>query len=231
MLERANSIEPNVAKDILADHIHPSFGGSLMIAEAVLKTWDARPVVASGAVHLDGAKAKLDRAEHTKVEGLTTANGGLRWEETDDALPLPFVQWEQMWGGGATVGLVIRDSDVAQALNQEPLRVTGLRSGVYSVRVDGTSIGTFSNDQLAAGINLALLKTPMSDQAMSVYQLTVQHGDVHYDRWRHVQVPFGSPPSGSAAMASLDTLEDAVVEQQRAAATPKQHVFEIVPEL
>lgn len=230
MLQRANASDPNVAKDILSDHIHPSFGGALMIGEAVLKAWNARPVVASVTVQVDGIKAKLERADHAKIEGLTSAKDGLRWKETDDALPLPFVQWEQMWGGGATVGLVIRDSDIAQALNQEPLRVTGLHNGVYSVRVDGASIGTFNNDQLATGINLALLKTPMTEQAMSVYQLTVQHGDIHYARWRNVQVPFGSLPSGSAAMASLDSLEDAVVQQQRAAATPKQHTFEIVPE-
>ncbi|HZY63106.1 MAG TPA: SGNH/GDSL hydrolase family protein [Edaphobacter sp.] len=230
VLQRANTDDPGTAKDILADHIHPSFGGSLLIGEAVLKSWNARPVVASVAVRVDGAKAKIEHAEHTKLEALESANGSIRWEETDDALPLPFVQWEQMWGGGATVGLVIRDSDITQALNQEPLRVVGLRNGVYSVRVDGASIGTFSNDQLATGINLALLKTPMTDQAMRVYQLTTQHGDIHYDRWRHVQVPLGTTPAATAALTSLDALEDAVVEQQYAAATPTQHTFEVVPE-
>ena len=53
-----------------------------------------------------------------------------------------------------------------EALNQEPLRVTGLHSGVYTVRVDGASLGTFTNDQLESGINLGLYKTPMSDQAI-----------------------------------------------------------------
>lgn len=31
-------------------------------------------------------------------------------------------------------------------------------------------------------------------------------------------------------MAKLDALEDTVVEQQHAAATPKQHTFEVVAE-
>jgi hypothetical protein len=65
---------------------------------------------------------------------------------------------------------------------------------------------------------------------MNVYQFTVQHGDLHYDRWRHVQVPFGSTTAGTDAMAKLDALEDTVVEQQHAAATPKQHTFEVVAE-
>lgn len=76
--------------------------------------------------------------------------------ETDDALPLPFVQWEHMWGGGPTVGLAIRSSDITNALNEEPLRVSGLKDGVYSVLIDGTSVATFTNDQLADGVNLEL---------------------------------------------------------------------------
>jgi lysophospholipase L1-like esterase len=230
MLQRANSTDPLVAKDILADHIHPSFGGSLMICEAVLKAWKARPLVASVTVRVDGSKATLQHSEHTSVGSLTSTSSGIRWQQTDDALPLPFTQWQEMWGGGPTVGLVIRSSDITDALNQEPLRVTGLRSGPYSVRIDGSSIGTFNSDQLASGVNLALLKTPMTDQAMSVYQLTVQHGDIHYDRWRHIQVPFVSTTAGADAIAKLDALEDAVVEQQRAAAVPKQHTFEVIPE-
>jgi lysophospholipase L1-like esterase len=230
MLQRANATDPAVAKGILADHIHPSFGGALMIGEAVLKSWGARSVVASVAVRVDGSKAKLEHSEHTSVQALTSPNGGVRWQQTDDALPLPFVQWQDMWGAGPTVGLVIKSSDITDALNQEPMRVSGLRTGVYSVRVDGSSIGTFTNDQLAAGINLALLKTPMTEQAMSVYQFTTQHGDLHYDRWRHVQVLFGSTTAGTDAMAKLDALEDTVVEQQHAAAIPKQHTFEVVAE-
>ncbi len=229
MLERANTTDPTVAKEILGDHIHPSFGGSLMICEAVLKAWNARSIVAAVNIHVDGTKTKLE-SEHTSVQQLTASNDSVRWQQTDDSLPLPFVQWQDMWGAGPTVGLVIKSSDLAQALNQEPLRVTGLRSGVYSVRVDGSSIGTFTNDQLSTGINLALLKTPMTDQAMSVYQLTVQHGDIHYDRWRHVEVPFANTPAGAAAITSLDALEDVVVEQQHAAAIPKQHTFEVTLE-
>lgn len=230
VLERANTTDPTNAKEILPDHIHPSFGGALLLGESVLKAWNARSIVASVTIHVDGSKARVEHTEHASVQALTPTSDGIRWQETDDALPLPFAQWKDMWGAGPAVGLVIKSSDLAQRLNEEPLRVTGLRNGVYSVRIDGKSIGTFTNDELSSGVNLALLKTPMTDQAMSVYQLTQQHGDIHYDRWRHVQVPFGTIPTGSAAITSLDALEDAVVQQQHAAAVPKQHLFEVVLE-
>ena len=190
-----------------------------MIAEAVLKSWNARPIVASVSINASGSRPKLTHTEHATATALTNTDG-LRWSETDDALPLPLAQWKDMWGGGPTVGLVIgSSSDFVNALDQEPLTVSGLKDGVYSLRIDGQSVGTFTNDQLAKGINLALLKTPMSDQAMSVYQLTSEHGDRHYDRWRHIEVPLGTMPDAAPAMSALDNLESKVVEKQAAAFT------------
>lgn len=228
MLERANQTDPVVAKEILPDHIHPSFGGSLIVAEAVLKSWNTRPIVASVAINASGPRPKLSHAEHALVTALTSTDG-LRWTETDDALPLPLVQWENMWGGGPTIGLVVGSSDFVTALDQEPLVVSGLKDGVYSLRIDGQSVGTFTNDQLGKGVNLATLKTPMTDQAMSVYQLTTEHGDLHYDRWRHVEVPLGTMADAPPAMTALDLLESKVVEKQQQLAVPIAHSFELVP--
>jgi lysophospholipase L1-like esterase len=227
MLERANQTDPATAMTILPDHIHPSFGGSLMIAEAVLKSWNARPIVASVSINASGSRPKLTHTEHATVTALTNT-GGLHWSETDDALPLPLAQWKDMWGGGPTVGLVIGSSDFVNALDQEPLIVSGLKDGVYALRIDGQSIGTFTNDQLTNGINLALLKTPMTDQAMSVYQLTSEHGDLHYDRWRHIEVPLGTMPDAAPAMSALDLLESKVVEKQQQLAQSIAHNFELV---
>ena len=67
----------------------------------------------------------------------------------------------------------------------------------------------------------------MSEQAMSVYQLTTQRGDLHYDRWRHIQVPFGDITEGTEAMTKLDAVGTHVEEQQRKAALPKAHFFEV----
>ena len=227
MLEHASQTNPMLAKEILSDHIHPSFGGSLMIAEAVLKSWSARPVVASVTINASSAHPKVSSAEHAEITSLTNTDS-LKWTETDDALPLPFAQWQEMWGAGPTVGLVIGSSDLVAALNQEPLVVSGLKDGMYSLRIDGQSVGTFTNDQLAKGVNLALLKTPMTDQAMSVYTLTNQHGDLHFDRWRHIEVPFGTMPDAASTITALDSFEAKIVEKQQQAATPVAHNFEVV---
>lgn len=230
VLEKAQGLNPAVAKEILPDHIHPSFGGHMVLAEALLKSWDARPVVASVEIAAAGKTPRVQLAEHARVSSLA-AKEGLSWTELDDALPLPFTQWQGMWGGGPTILLVMQSSDITTALNEEPLVVTGLHDGVYALMIDGAEIGTYTNDQFAKGINLATLKTPMSDQAMTVYQMVNEHSDLHYDRWRHVQVPLaGNKLSQTeAAVSAMDALEDKVVDQERKAALPREHTFSITP--
>ena len=94
-------------------------------------------------------------------------------------------------------------------------------------------IGTYANEQLASGVNLRLLKTPMSEQAMKVYQLATPHVDLHRDRWRHVQVPLAddNPSDLEQTLLKLNSLEQYVIDKERKAALPKQHSFAITPVL
>jgi hypothetical protein len=135
-----------------------------------------------------------------------------------------------MWGGGAPVGLSIRSSNTVKSLNQQILRVHGLKRGTYSLKIDGTSIGAFNDNQLNAGINLALLKTPATEQAMKVYQLAVSHEEIHFDRWRNIQVPLDDYhlAQTKSAMNSLDALDDAVAAKMREVAHPVPHQFQLV---
>ncbi len=229
MLKQADALDPETAKQIIPDHIHPSFGGHLVMAAEILKAWHARPVVSS--VVLDArSKPRVESAQFAKVSQLS-ATDGISWTELDASLPLPFQQWQDMWGGGATVGLSIRSSDTANSLNQQILKVRGLKRGTYSLKIDGTSIGAFNDDQLSAGINLALLKTPATDQAMKVYQLAVSHEEIHFDRWRNIQVPLDEDHLAQTkpAMDSLDAVDDAVAAKMREAAQPVPHQFQLVP--
>lgn len=230
MLERANELNPTVAKEVLPDHIHPAFGGHMILSEALVKSWQGRPVVAAVSIDASGKEPRVRSAEHARVTGLAGGNG-LSWTERDDALPLPFAQWQTMWGGGPTIALAIKSSDIATALNYEPLTVSGLSRGVYALRIDGTEIGTYTNDQLATGVNLALLKTPMSDQSMEVYQLVTEHVDLHWDRWRHVQVPLTKDGIGELGptLADMDKLEATVVDKERQAAQPRSHAMALTP--
>lgn len=228
MLEKANAASHEQALTILPDRVHPSFAGHLVMAEQLLESWGARPTVSK--VSIDASGARVNEAEFAHVSALQAANGVVTWTELDDALPLPFAQWEGS-GRFGPVGLVLKSSDVTEMLNQQPLQVTGLGSGVYSLKIDGTPIGSFNDSELARGINLAILKTPMTEQAEKVYDLTVSHCDVHNERWRTVQVPLSAYnfPQTAAAMSADDALEQAILDRRQETAQPMPHQFELTP--
>jgi hypothetical protein len=132
----------------------------------------------------------------------------------------------------AVLQLALKASDVEMALDQQPLQVTGLMGARYTLKIDGEPVGTFTPEQLAEGVNLAALATPMTKQAAQVHALTDRHNDIHFVRWREVQVPLqdNSSRQVSKAIKALDALEEDLVKQQRAAAQPKTRRFELAPE-
>lgn len=226
MLKKADKLDPEQAQKILPDRVHPSFAGHMVMAEELLKSWNARPVVAAVTIDASGEAPVVKASEHAQVSQLT---GGktIQWTELDDALPLPLAEWEHSAGNNNPVALVLRSSDVAKALDSEPLVVTGLKNGVYSLKIDGETVGTFNNDELARGVNLGIRQTPMSKQAEEVYQLTVSHCNIHNDRWRTVQVPLEkfNLPAVQPAEQSADALEQAVIQKRHEIGQPKPHTF------
>jgi lysophospholipase L1-like esterase len=223
MLEKARAEDGELAKKIIEDRIHPGPGGHLVMAEALLKAWNAPDTVAS--VEIDAAAGRVARADNAKVQDLKVGSS-LTWSETDGALPMPLDLDDKV------VALSIRSSDFIAALDQEPLKVTGLSAANYTLTIDGEKVGDFAKAQLEEGVNLATLPTPMAKQASKVHDLTLKHNDIHFARWRDVQITLQDYKFAGekAAVDSLDRLEEQIVQQQRATAQPKVRHFELAPE-
>lgn len=223
MLEKAKAQDPELAQKIIQDRVHPGPGGHLIMAEALLKAWDAPATVAS--VEIDATAARVARADNANIMDLK-AGPTLTWSEVDNALPMPVDMDDKV------VALSIRSSDFIEALDQEPLKVTGLSAPRYTLTIDGEKVGRFTKDQLEEGINLATLPTPMAKQAAKVHDLTLKHNDIHFARWRDVQITLqayrftGEQP----AVDALDKLENQIVLEQRATAKPQLRHFELTPE-
>jgi hypothetical protein len=102
----------------------------------------------------------------------------------------------------------------------------------YALKIDGEKVGDFTKEQLEEGINLATLPTPMAKQAAKVHDLTLKHNDIHFARWRDVQVTLQDYKftGEQAAVDALDKLEDQIVQQQRAAAQPIPRHYELTPD-
>ncbi|MBC8134731.1 MAG: GDSL family lipase, partial [Fibrella sp.] len=94
-------------------------------------------------------------------------------------------------------------------------------------------IGSFTKEQLAAGINLAPMATPMLRQAQIVHTLTQMRANLRNARWRDLQVPNAkekaAQPLLPAVLKDLDTAADDLTKAQRSAAQPRSHRFVLVP--
>jgi lysophospholipase L1-like esterase len=222
-LQKANAADAANAAKLIPDRIHPGAAGHLLMAEALLKAWNAPAVVTD--VEIDAGRKEAVHQLGTRIAGLQSAKG-ISWTQTDEALPMPVDMRDPL------VALAMRSSDFMDALNQQPLKVRGLAAGRYTVKIDGEPAGAFTAAELAGGVNLTTLPTPMARQAAEVHALTLRHNNLHFMRWRQVQVPMekDNTPHLLKALDALDELEADVLKQQRAAAQPKPHRYEVAPE-
>jgi len=222
-LKKAKSIDPALAQKLLPDRVHPGPAGHLLMAEALLKAWHAPAVVSS--VEIDGESKKVAATANTKVTELQV-DAGLTWTQEDAALPMPIDTTDPM------IALALRSSDFVEALDRQPLRITGLSGARYVLRVDGDIAGSFSRQDLAEGVNLAILPSPMVKQALDAHALTIRRNQIHYERWRHLQVPLQEQKLEKLqpALDALDALEVELIAQQRAAAQPRPRRYELSPE-
>lgn len=223
VLEKATAIDPATARKIIPDRIHPSAAGHLILAEDLLKAWNAPALVS--AVRIDESRQPFIHTGNTTVRDLKIALA-LSWTQTDNALPFPIDMADPV------VGLVVSCSDLVPALDQQTLQVNGLVADRYELRIDNDTIGVFTREQLREGINLALLDTPMKKQAIRVFDLVRARNNVHFGRWKRVQFAIAddSLPHKQEALDALEALEQDLLTEVRLAAEPKPHRFLLVPQ-
>jgi lysophospholipase L1-like esterase len=222
-LIKAKEIDSAGAQGLIKDRIHPGPAGQLLMAEALLKAWNAPAVVSS--VELDAASGRVTSQTNCKVDDLKV-DGPIAWTQLDLALPMPIDKNDK------AIALAIKASDVESALNQQTLKMSSASASRYSLKIDGAKVTELTKEQLTSGVNLAELDTPMFRQAEAVHALTLAHNQLHFLRWRTVQVP--NERHGYANMAKaiegLDSLEGDMIAEQRQKAKPVSHRFELVPQ-
>lgn len=248
VLKKAQKLNPALAQSIVPDRTHPGPAGQLILAGALLKAWHAPSVVSS--VRLAVSKKRFTDIENTSVTNAQFAHT-ISWTQLDRALPFPIDQDDPI------LALVLQCSDFVDALDQEKLQVAELPKSAYRLEIDGQPIGRFTRSQLSEGINLALFNTPMKQQADRVYDLTRERNDVHFGRWRQVQLTQGVAYKQSAgkdllntpaayvtilpedsetasqkqrALQALDELDQELATLQHSAAQPKPHSYRLIPE-
>jgi lysophospholipase L1-like esterase len=212
--------DPELARQILPDRVHPSDAGHLVMGAALLRGWNAPALVTR--VQIEAGKPRVVASERTAVSDLEAIDGGLAWTQLDEALPLP-VDFE-----GATVALAEAAGAGLEALGQQPLQVTGLAPGRYQLQIDDQEVGTFSETELAAGVNLATLNTPMRGQAFSIRWGAAGRHELR--RVLRQMVAGGSADARwSSAAADLEAFDEVTQEARRDVARPVPRRYRLAP--
>ena len=256
--KKAMAEDPALAGQILPGRIHPSAIGELVMAEALLKAWHAPAVVTS--VTIDGAAHRAADTVNTTVADVTASDGGLKWTQQDRCLPFPVLglhdKWPQFppterdWGAQTfltplpkrdwtkadpTAEMVLRLTDFYGEFDAEPLKVTGLADGEYTLAIDGQTIGKFTAAQLASGVNLAEQHTPMLEHAYAVRDLVWKQVAWRFFAWRGIQtqLAFDDDPAVQGAaknlVAALEAQRERIVQDTYPAAKPKRTEYVLTP--
>jgi len=212
---------PELAKQVIPDRVHPGPSGHMVMGATLLRAWNAPGLVAR--VTLDAAGAKLVSAERSAVSELAAAGGGLAWTQLDESLPLP-LNYDD-----ASVDLAQKAGADLESLDEQKLVVTGLAPGRYALKIDGGAIASLAAEDLARGVNLARHATPMRWQAFSV-TWSAEEGHALQLLRRRLLVAAAKDPSLPATADALAARDEVDQAGRSAAAVPRPHRFELVPE-
>jgi lysophospholipase L1-like esterase len=216
-LQVARQQDPQLAALLIPDRIHPAEVTHWIMAAVLMRAWHVDPMVSD--VVLDSKGARVARSERATVQKVKRGGGGITWETLEQALPLPLDL------NNVLTGVMLRVSDVA-TLDQEMLTVRGLEPGSYRLFIDEKPVGKWNDQELAHGVNLALVKTPMLDQARGLDW--IEDRRMTLDQARFILGAEVKPDAGTpAAQVTLAKAEDELADEIRAKLTPKTHTFEL----
>ncbi len=222
MLTNANAKDPTNAQKLLPDRVHPGGAGHLVMAEALLNSWNAPALVSGTTVDATNGKATIDAG---RISSASVAGGKIEWRSTEAALPFPLDIKDPL------TALSMSSSDFVQKLDLQLVMVKGLDPAKsYALSIDGgASVVTLTGAEWANGTNLALLETPMQLQARDVMSLIRAHSDVHNIKWRSIQTPLAGRKEGvkerDKAFKAIDDYDRSLFKAAQKAAKPKEHRF------
>ena len=211
---------------LVPDAVHPNWDGSFVMAVYILKGLNAPSLVSS--VEID-AKSGAVKAEKAKVTDVKTGDV-LSFTRLDASMP---------WPVPSEVGNVFKVPGFTpyEDLSRYMLKVTGLTAASYRIAVDDKHLGTFSQEQLAAGLNLTGPAFRALPEIQTLLQAITAKNQLFYSRWREVQlgeipswVPSEAVEQGRVKrVAELDAelvVADAKLNELR---KPKAHSWTLTP--
>jgi hypothetical protein len=157
------------------DVVHPGQPGQTLMAAEILKGMSFPTLVA--AVEINVTSRKVVQNKNCQIEGLkVAADGRNEFQQKDNALPF-------FPDGDAKT--ILQWVPVLEQMNAYHLKVSGLKTGQYEVRLGGVKVAEYSAAQLGAGVNLAapaLTAGPIAEQVKAVIAAISAKNSYFHDR-------------------------------------------------
>ncbi len=216
------------------DAVHPGAPGQLTMAAALLKDLGAEPFVSSVAVTAAGA---VD-AKGCKVTNAKTGKTSVSFDRLDACLPFPIPDDARS---------ALRLDPTILEMSQYTLKVAGLKSGAFVLKIDNAPIATLSAKDLEAGVNLTAfgsdprskLPNPIVAQGKAILSAVSARAAL-VSQWRglsktanvpnRLNIDNGAMRAAWDARAKLEPLARKINEAEvkiREAARPKKLHFEL----
>jgi Lysophospholipase L1 and related esterases len=172
------------------DRIHPDNDGHMVMAYLFLKAqgFSGQPVAEA---EINAGKNAVIRSVNCEISDIRKNGKDFQFDYRANALPYPVDTTARGWGAQKSQAEALKIVPFMEEMNREMLTVTGL-NGKYKLFIDDLEIGTWSSDQLAKGINLALeTKTPQYRQALAIMHLNEYRWEIERCFRQYAWIQFG----------------------------------------
>jgi hypothetical protein len=200
---------------MIPDAVHPSEPGQAVMAYAILKALGCKDQASGLEIDAANSKATPDRC---KVDDLKVTDSSVTFTRTDEALPTAMDP-----GANSILDFV----PFTQDLNQYNFKAAGLKAGKWKLAVEGIDVGTFSEKDLAAGVNLATLPGPWQKLGEQVNALSRDQENIYFTYWRQIEL-VNVPDEAKPELEALAKKVGGMVEKAEAArlkAVPKERAW------
>lgn len=209
------------------DAVHPGSCGQLLMAATLLKELGADGFVSS--VSIDGG-GKVTEAKGCKVDGVKAEGEKIEFDRLDERLPFPIPDEAR-----AVLSLCPTILD----LSRYTLKVTGLKDGNYTLRINGIATATLAAKEFDAGVNLTAFGplpqakevNPIVAQGRAILA-AVSGKEGVVGQWRGLSQKAHAADAAQELkeqLAALDKKVQEADEKIREAAKPQKLHFELSP--
>ncbi|MCD7936485.1 MAG: SGNH/GDSL hydrolase family protein [Tannerellaceae bacterium] len=172
------------------DRIHPDNDGHMVMAYLLLQAqgFSGKKVAD---IRMD-AKTQKFRTENCTLSGLSVSPEEITFDYLAHSLPYPLDTIPRGWGSQKSQAEATRIIPFIEEMNQETLQIQTLLKGNYRLTIDDIYIDTFSDQELAAGINLALYtQSPQYQQALAIMHLNEERWEIERRFRQYAWIQFG----------------------------------------